>query len=776
MMICFQLFCILAGNFALAEVSDLKKGSFGHESLSIATLANDAIMDDLATLANESTSKLSMASDSVLQMGKPRDHGRQSLIPDALEEGDQEDHDEETQTLPPEALEEIDGENHGDDEAKLANESIRTLSMAEESDEEDQDGSMARQMMPAASLGEVDAEDEDYDSYDEEDEENHEEDDDDIMPDQILPPPSLGELNEEDEEYDSYGEEDQVDEEDENDGDDDNNCHEREVKAQAKEEKMLNDTFGSKLSMNDVFGEDGNGLEASLLHLNSVTVDDVGSNANAASLQSFNSTQLPSGEMGGDWLLMKGYHARQINTGWEGKAARAIDGHKTKNKWQDKSCTHTKRVTNPWWKVDLVNEMRITQIKVYNRADCCQKRLNNFYVYVAGKKCAGPVKIGFGFVTVDCVARGADVMIELHKTTYLVLCEVEVRGDGSDPPKRKEPLTPKDRQIMKALKDNGIHKNEGKWMKLRGKRAEQSSTGGGKMGAMLAIDGGKAQDLMMGSCTLTKLSLRPWWRVRLGKNMDVKAVRITGRGDCCPHNMDPFYIMVDDQLCAQKRHMVQGDTLYVPCRATGQMVVVGAYKTTAMSICEIEVKAAKPSRRRGKHRKGGKRLLNDRRRCDKAPDHRRRGSGKYGPTQWVSQITTIKVHHTKGEEGLLGPPGAPGLPGRPGRPGPPGFSGAPGKPGHDGVGAPGMQGMPGVKLPDNYGQNTPPPLVTSPPEAMMLPGSMWQPAIVQTYAPSLLDSQESHMQTTEAQFEEEPYTVGPPGVLMRRGTVEDQSE
>eukprot|EP00746_Dinoflagellata_sp_MGD_P001183 gnl/MRDRNA2_/MRDRNA2_102198_c0_seq1.p1 gnl/MRDRNA2_/MRDRNA2_102198_c0~~gnl/MRDRNA2_/MRDRNA2_102198_c0_seq1.p1 ORF type:complete len:660 (+),score=115.70 gnl/MRDRNA2_/MRDRNA2_102198_c0_seq1:85-2064(+) len=446
-----------------------------------------------------------------------------------------------------------------------------------------------------------------------------------------------------------------------------------EIKSQASEKKLLTDSFG--MTFDDKPMDDGVDGE-SLLSL--------GSN------QSLNGTQLPdNGE--GDWLPMKQFKAKQINTGWGGIAKRAIDGKPNLVLWRGMSCTHTKRVSNPWWKVDMtgadkdgIKMWKISQVRVYNRGDCCQRRLNNFYVYVGGKKCAGPVRIGFGFVDADCQATGSDLVITLRKTTYLVLCEVIARGTEVVPG-------------MGAA-----------WLDLDGATVRQSSTLGRVGLAVKAIDHNKDVDFKRKSCTLTKMQRRPWWQLHLARRSKIDFIRITARGDCCGDQMNPFYIQVDGRFCAENRRILQGDQLIVPCKTMGKIITIGVYKTASMSLCEVEVFGGGKKRR--KTRKSTEfQDMNDRRRCKgKDPPH-----GKTGPDQKLLSITTISVHHLKGDTGEVGPPGGPGPPGLPGKPGPPGFPGPPGVPGTDGWGAIGMPGMPGITLPSTYQLEGGPP--TTPP-------------------------------------------------------------
>ena len=74
---------------------------------------------------------------------------------------------------------------------------------------------------------------------------------------------------------------------------------------------------------------------------------------------------------------------RQISTGWGGRASRAVDGNRHGN-YNHKSCTHTHRHTNPWWRVDIGSPQEIAKVSLSNRADCCWHRLRRIEIR-AGK-------------------------------------------------------------------------------------------------------------------------------------------------------------------------------------------------------------------------------------------------------------------------------------------------------------------------------------------------------------------------------------------------------
>lgn len=63
-------------------------------------------------------------------------------------------------------------------------------------------------------------------------------------------------------------------------------------------------------------------------------------------------------------------------------SARAVDGI-TDGVYSNSSVTHTLENDQAWWQVDLGNNYQIQNINVWTRTDCCDWRLNNFYVFVS---------------------------------------------------------------------------------------------------------------------------------------------------------------------------------------------------------------------------------------------------------------------------------------------------------------------------------------------------------------------------------------------------------
>ncbi len=92
-----------------------------------------------------------------------------------------------------------------------------------------------------------------------------------------------------------------------------------------------------------------------------------------------------SGIVNAQTNVAKGKVARQSSTRAAGGAAsRAVDGNKS-GSFTNNSVTHTASATEngTWWEVDLGRVYNISQIKIYNRTDCCKDRLSNSRVKVS---------------------------------------------------------------------------------------------------------------------------------------------------------------------------------------------------------------------------------------------------------------------------------------------------------------------------------------------------------------------------------------------------------
>ena len=78
----------------------------------------------------------------------------------------------------------------------------------------------------------------------------------------------------------------------------------------------------------------------------------------------------------------------QSSTDFGGVSGRAVDGN-TNGQYNAGSVTHTANESNAWWQVDLQNNETIDSISLFNRTDCCQNRLSNFYVFASADDLTG---------------------------------------------------------------------------------------------------------------------------------------------------------------------------------------------------------------------------------------------------------------------------------------------------------------------------------------------------------------------------------------------------
>ena len=73
--------------------------------------------------------------------------------------------------------------------------------------------------------------------------------------------------------------------------------------------------------------------------------------------------------------MARGGQVAQSSIGGGGNPERAIDGNRA-SVWSQGSCTHTSQESKPWWRVDLQKTYKVNTVKITNRKDCCEKRIN----------------------------------------------------------------------------------------------------------------------------------------------------------------------------------------------------------------------------------------------------------------------------------------------------------------------------------------------------------------------------------------------------------------
>ena len=230
-------------------------------------------------------------------------------------------------------------------------------------------------------------------------------------------------------------------------------------------------------------------------------------------------------------------------------ASLAIDNN-TDGNYNHGSVTSTENDANAWWQVDLGAVYALTEIKIWNRTDCCSDRLSNFYVLFSdipfisndinivcnqfGVTCyfisgtAGTPTI----VSANHSARY--IRVQLSGTNYLSIAEVQAFSTGlastytptNTPTSTPTPnATPVNIAVGKTTSQSSIHLT---------------------YGSSLAVDGNTNGNYTLGSVTATESDTNAWWQVDLGAVYSLTEIKIWNRTDCCSDRLSNFYVLVSD--------------------------------------------------------------------------------------------------------------------------------------------------------------------------------------------------------------------------------------
>ena len=137
--------------------------------------------------------------------------------------------------------------------------------------------------------------------------------------------------------------------------------------------------------------------------------------------------------------------ATQSSTYYGELASKAVDGDKNGDRnGGANGLSHTQYDVNAWLEIDLEQQADIESVKLYNRTDCCQDRLSNFYVFVSDVPFTSKdlnatlnqpgvtAKLFSGNAgspgTISIDAEGRYVRVQLTTQEYLTIAELEVMG------------------------------------------------------------------------------------------------------------------------------------------------------------------------------------------------------------------------------------------------------------------------------------------------------------------------------------------------------------
>ena len=138
-----------------------------------------------------------------------------------------------------------------------------------------------------------------------------------------------------------------------------------------------------------------------------------------------------------------GRNASQSSTYGFGEANLAVDGILSGSSPWSADLQHTKREAQPWWEVDLGTNSQIDTVRIFNREDCCQERLTDYYVFVSDAPIQGSMTeilannnvsqyfqagASGAFKAIPIDTEGQYVRIQLSGNSLLHMSEVEVIG------------------------------------------------------------------------------------------------------------------------------------------------------------------------------------------------------------------------------------------------------------------------------------------------------------------------------------------------------------
>ncbi len=181
--------------------------------------------------------------------------------------------------------------------------------------------------------------------------------------------------------------------------------------------------------------------------LPSQRVTDAAGNANNQPSNTLNVNYNPStGGCNNPTNIALNKSSTQHSTQFGATASRANDGNTDGNFWVSNSVSLTNWANQSWWEVDLGSVADINEIRIFNRTDCCQDVLSNYYVFVSDTPFNSTnlnTTLNQNGVsnflqnnqadspsTISINRTGRYVRVQLNGQGFLSLAEVEVIGCG----------------------------------------------------------------------------------------------------------------------------------------------------------------------------------------------------------------------------------------------------------------------------------------------------------------------------------------------------------
>ncbi|XP_030638987.1 uncharacterized protein LOC115819623 [Chanos chanos] len=304
-------------------------------------------------------------------------------------------------------------------------------------------------------------------------------------------------------------------------------------------------------------------------------------------------------------LNKKATQSSQYN--YLGNPDNAIDG-KHHAKYSERSCSHTKTQTNPWWRVDLQREYPVISVTITNIEDDNPEMIDGAEIHIGNSMenngnsnplCAVistfPAWETQTFYCNGMKGRYLNIFLP-GCDKHLSLCEVEVNARTDSDSNNKG--NHKGQVHSQCPDPTVVYENA-----ATGGTATQSSQLDHLGNAGNAIDRNRSTVYAEGSCSHTKAEIDPWWRVDLLKVHNVTFVTITNRGDCCSSRISGAEIRVGNSLanhgngnplCAVIPYIPGGQIRTFQCGGMeGRYVnIFLPGREKYLSLCEVEVHAS----------------------------------------------------------------------------------------------------------------------------------------------------------------------------------------
>ncbi|XP_041361397.1 uncharacterized protein LOC121377464 isoform X2 [Gigantopelta aegis] len=220
------------------------------------------------------------------------------------------------------------------------------------------------------------------------------------------------------------------------------------------------------------------------------------------------------------------------------RSSHAVDGSLA-NDVKFRSCTHTRVQTHAWWIVDLIETIRVKEVFIMNRGDCCGNRTRNFHIDVHKGNISALQLVGLCHYQSEPLKSG---MAKSFRCPYelighfvrlwidygnvaLSVCEIEVYGARY----RQYP-------------------RDGQWaLNMPASQSTRLANVSNASNASNAVDGNYNNTFSAGSCSHTEYGdMKPWWQVDLLQMLIVTSVKLYNRGDLGVS--DPEYLKSRDNI------------------------------------------------------------------------------------------------------------------------------------------------------------------------------------------------------------------------------------